>query len=159
MRPEEEAAVELGLDIGRRETRGPHAKGPQRMAVLLRLDAPKHADNLCRCRWRVAGQPLGRQAAAKHLAPDVGWACRGPARTPVDELERHEACGLSHDVGTLADVCDRVRSAFHEPEFRLTARLCRFRHARTFSRLNSPGQVPPRREDAPLYASNPDSVT
>jgi hypothetical protein len=107
------------------------------MAVLLRLHTPKQADNIRSSLQPAILQLLRCQPTAK----DVISSC------------------VNHDVGRLAGAGDNPADWRSRTKFRLTARLCRFRHGRTFSRLNSPGQVSTRREDAPLYASNPDSGT
>jgi hypothetical protein len=70
--PKKRAAIELGSAHRSGSDGGSHAEGPQRMGVLLRLDAPKQADNVCRCRQSIAGQALGSQATAQHIGPHVG---------------------------------------------------------------------------------------
>ena len=91
--PKEAAAVEFSLDISRSKTRGAHAEGPQRMAVLLRLHTRKRADNIRGSRQPATLQLLRRQPTAK----DVISSC------------------VSHDVWRLAGPGDNAATGVSEP--------------------------------------------
>ena len=109
--------------------------------------------NACAYSWDCTqANSLTTSAAVGSPPPISRWVIRRRRSTS-------RRVGFVAMWGTLVEVADEARQALLRPQFRLAARLCRFGHGERFSRLDSPGQVPLRREDAPLYASDPDSGT
>ena len=113
----------------RRSTRGSHAKGPERMGVLLRLDAPEQADNVGAAgralpvrRWvarrrrstsdRMLDEPIDAGAERPYLAPEVRSTPNSNSRRVFAVSGPSELClvdspGRFHPDARMPPVCLR----------------------------------------------------